>query len=309
MSPRQSWFEHQLEMVERAAKNANYVLPPLKKRNLMQKLIAYWHSLPAWLKYSIVIFVGGASGVLKHQLADSHDCLTWACIKEYVVSGLHGGVLALIAYLMPPPNSGGTPPNTQTINYLGAGANSPNPPITILGGTMKSLALVALCLALSLTAFAQTTTPAPAPVASAFADTTVSFGLTAVTLPSRVTTLSGAETDILLNVSANNVLGESNLISGAPFLGGRYIRLFPSASKWIQEHSAFTGGHFQVGATTSFGVVKSSTPHYGERFGFVLNYAPEGSSTFGLGLDVEANNLPGIARWVPSIAIAPTFHF
>lgn len=266
----------------------------------MQKLIAYWHSLPAWLKYSIVIFVGGASGALKHLWADSHDCLTAACLKEYVISGLHGGVLALLAYLMPPP---GSPPNSP----LPISSVTQGFPIQSTGGTstMKSLTLATLCFVFCCAAVAQTASPP----ASAFADTTVTFGLTAVTLPSRVTTLSGAETDILLNVSANNVLGESNLISGAPFLGGRYIRLFPSASKWIQEHTAFTGGHFQVGATTSFGVVKSSTPHYGERFGFVLNYAPEGSSTFGLGLDVEANNLPGIARWAPSIAIAPTFHF
>jgi hypothetical protein len=163
-----------------------------------------------------------------------------------------------------------------------------------------------LCLALTLAGFAQTSAPAPA---SAFADTTVTFGLTPVSLPSKVQTLSGVETDILLNISASNVLGETSLISTSPFIGGRYIRLFPSASKWIQTHTAFTGGHFQAGLTTSFGIVKASTPHYGERFGFVLNYAPAGSSTFGLGLDVEANNLPGIARWVPSIAVAPTFHF
>lgn len=170
----------------------------------------------------------------------------------------------------------------------------------------KTFMLAVLCLAVSLAGFAQTTTPAPT---SAFTDTTVTFGLTPVTLPSKVNTLSGAETDILLNLTSNNVIGESNLISTSPFLAGRYIRLFPSVSKWIQTHTAFSGGHFQAGLTTSFGIVKASTPHYGERFGFVLNYAPAGSSTFGLGLDVEANNLPGIARWVPSIAVAPTFHF
>jgi hypothetical protein len=171
----------------------------------------------------------------------------------------------------------------------------------------QTLAVAFLCLTLSLAAFAQTTT-STAPV-SAFADTTVTFGLTPITLPSKVQTLSGVETDILLNVSTNNVFGESNVISSQPFLAGRYIRLFPSVSKYLQNHTSFTGGHFQAGLTMSLGVVKAATPHYGERFGFVLNYAPAGSSSFGLGLDVEANNLPGIAHWVPSIAVAPTFHF
>jgi hypothetical protein len=170
----------------------------------------------------------------------------------------------------------------------------------------QTLTLAFLCLALTVSSHAQAATPPPT---SAFADTTVSFGLTAVTLPSRVQTLSGAETDILLNLSTNNVIGETTLISSSPFIGGRYIRLFPSVSKWIQTHTVLTGGHFQAGFTASLGVVKASTPHYGERFGFVLNYAPAGSSSFGLGLDVEANNLPGISHWVPSIAVAPTFHF
>jgi hypothetical protein len=179
---------------------------------------------------------------------------------------------------------------------------------------MKTITLAFLCLALCLCGFAQTAstpTPQPAPTqpTSAFTDTTVSFGLTPVTLPSRVNTLAGAETDILLNVSANNVLGETSLISSSPFIGGRYIRLFPSVSKWIQNHSSFTGGQFQAGLTVSLGVVKADAPHYGERAGFVLNYAPAGNKTFGLGLDVEANNLPGVAHWIPSIAIAPTFHF
>lgn len=175
---------------------------------------------------------------------------------------------------------------------------------------MKTLALAFLCLALTAAGFGQTLPSAPTPApTSAFTDTTVSFGLTAVTLPSKVQTLSGAETDILLNISTSNVIGETTIVSTSPFIGGRYIRLFPGVSKYIQAHSAFAGGHFQAGLTASFGVVKASTPHYGERIGFVLNYAPSGSSTFGLGLDVEANNLPGITTWRPSIAIAPTFHF
>jgi hypothetical protein len=50
-----------------------------------------------------VAFVGGASGVLKHQWADSHDCLSWACIREYAISAVHAGGLATLAYLMRSP--------------------------------------------------------------------------------------------------------------------------------------------------------------------------------------------------------------
>jgi hypothetical protein len=166
-----------------------------------------------------------------------------------------------------------------------------------------------LCLVMAVPAFAQTAAPAPPAAPSAFSDTTVTFGLTPVALPNNVKTLTGIETDVLLNVSTNNVFGETSLISSSPFIGGRYVRLLPGVSKWIQSHTSFVGGHFQAGVTTSLGVVKASSEHYGERVGFVLNYAPAGNSTFGLGVDVEENNFPGIEHWVPSIALAPTFHF
>src|ERR1700691_4299399 len=79
---------------------------------------------------------------------------------------------------------------------------------------MKALTLAVLCLALSVCAIAQT--PAPAP--SAFQDTTVSFNLTPISLRGAKSTIGGAETDILLPVSTNNVFGETTIVdSGYEF--------------------------------------------------------------------------------------------
>jgi hypothetical protein len=144
---------------------------------------------------------------------------------------------------------------------------------------------------------------------SAFADTTYNFTLTPVTLPSLGTTLAGMETDVLINLTKNNNLGETTLISSSPFIGGRYERVFPSVATWLQTHTNFTGGNFQAGLTVSLGVVKADKERWGERAGVFLKYAPNGATNFNVGLDVEANNLPGIAHWQPSIAVGPNFRF
>lgn len=175
---------------------------------------------------------------------------------------------------------------------------------------MRNLFVVVITVALSAAAFSQATPP------SAFAGTTYNFALTPVTLPGQQQTLSGAETDFLVNFTPNNVFGETTLISTATFVGGRYERIFPSVANWIQNHTSLTGGNFEAGVTTSLGVVKGAKEYWGERAGIFLKYAPSGSQNFNIGIDAEWNNLPGIdpstssyGHNVPSIAIGPNFRF
>lgn len=164
---------------------------------------------------------------------------------------------------------------------------------------------VLLCfLVLCGLAFSQTTT-----TQTAFTTTSISFNLSPITLPGVGQTLSGAETDALIHFTTNNIFGETTLISTEPFIGGRYEHVFPSIAKYLQNHTSLTGGNFQAGLTASLGVVKSTKPHWGERAGIFLKYAPAGSTNFDLGIDVEWNNLPDVARHAPSFAIGPDFRF
>jgi hypothetical protein len=70
---------------------------------MKQKLIAYWSSLPSWVKTSIILFAGAASGVIRHAFLASNGCLTEHCILEYVYAGAHVGGVAVGAYLLKSP--------------------------------------------------------------------------------------------------------------------------------------------------------------------------------------------------------------
>ena len=170
----------------------------------------------------------------------------------------------------------------------------------------KLFCLLSICICLCLTAAAQTPTPSPTP----FAGTSVSFGLTPITLPGVGTTLAGAETDTLFHFTNYNLVGATVLVSSSTFVGGRYNRIFPSVSTWLQNHTALTGNQFQVGFTASGGVIQASKTQWGGRGGFFVNYALNGS--WAMGFEAQANYLPGMngtQKWVPSIAVGPSFHF
>jgi hypothetical protein len=167
---------------------------------------------------------------------------------------------------------------------------------------MKKLAFVVVVLVLSLACSAQTP----------FQGTTVSFGLTPITLPTFGQTLAGMETDTLFHLTNNNVIGPTVLVSSDTFVGGRYNRIFPSVSTWLQKYTALTGNQFEVGWTASAGVVNASKEQWGARTGVFVNYAPSGSSTWDIGFEAQANYLPGIVtqgKWVQSFAVGPHFHF
>lgn len=168
---------------------------------------------------------------------------------------------------------------------------------------MKTLAIVLLTVLIATAAFAQTTPP------SAFGGTSISFGLTPITLPGTGQTLTGVETDAMVHFTPNNVFGPTTIISTSPFVGGRYDRVFPQIANYLENHTSLTGGHFQAYVTMSLGVVKAANPHWGERAGLGLRYAPNGSDNFDVGFEVQWNNLPGIAHNKPSVVVGPNFRF
>ncbi len=96
------------------------------------------------------------------------------------------------------------------------------------------------------------------------------------------------------------------------FIGGRYNRLLPSVSNWLNNHSGVINGYkFQFGLTASLGSVRTSNSPkggwWGERAGFFALYGI--NETWGIGLEAQWNNFPGVARHVPSIGLGPNFHF
>jgi hypothetical protein len=70
---------------------------------MLQKLLAYWNPLPAWLKTLIVFVLSSSSGVIRHMYVAEHGCLTRHCILEYFYAGLHVGVAAVFAYFLQSP--------------------------------------------------------------------------------------------------------------------------------------------------------------------------------------------------------------
>lgn len=174
---------------------------------------------------------------------------------------------------------------------------------------MRKVFLVLLSVFLSLPLLAQTTPP------SAFEDTTINFNLTPLTLPGAKQSAPGAETDVKLNVTTNNTIGETTLISSAySFIGGRYDRTIPQFSAWLNNVSpSLNGFNFQLGLTGSLGVVRTplslgnNAEHWGERAGVFLNYKV--SNSMGLAVETQWCNFPGYAHNTYSVAVGPNFHF
>lgn len=172
---------------------------------------------------------------------------------------------------------------------------------------MKTIFTIALIFVLSLVCFGQTP---PVPV---FAETTFNFNLAPIAVPGGNSTLSATEADVMMKITDKDQIGSTNLLNqDMVFIGGRYNRLLPGVSTWFNNHSALINGYqFQFGLTASLGSVRTSNSPkggwWGERAGVFANYGI--NDTWGIGIEVQWNNFPGVARHVPSIALGPSFHF
>lgn len=151
------------------------------------------------------------------------------------------------------------------------------------------------------------------PPQTPFTETSVSFNLSPITLPGAHTTLAAAETDMMWRITNNNHVGATTLIGSTnlTFIGGRYERVFPSVSNWLQEHTNLNGASFEAGLTASLGAVRGANGpvggYWGERFGGYLKYALNGNTA--IAAEAQWNNFPGWQHNVPSIAFGPIFHF
>jgi len=74
------------------------------------KALAWWNSLPPFVKGAIVVSVGSATGVIRHVLQNPNACMTEVCWKGYLVSAMHAGGVTLVAYIMQSPFANTPPP-------------------------------------------------------------------------------------------------------------------------------------------------------------------------------------------------------
>jgi hypothetical protein len=68
---------------------------------MISKVQLWWNSLPHPVQAAIMLFGGAAAGVVKHNFAEAHGCLTWLCVKGYTWSALQGGITAVVALYIP----------------------------------------------------------------------------------------------------------------------------------------------------------------------------------------------------------------
>lgn len=147
----------------------------------------------------------------------------------------------------------------------------------------------------------------------AFPSTTTSINFNPITLPGVKSSVAGMQTDVLIAPSNTFQLGPSTLVnSDMVFAGGKGVYFIQAVSNWIQNHSTNLNGYqWQFGLTGTLGVVKPvgtvGTAHWGESAGVVVNYAVNG--TWGMGLDAEWINLPGVQHNGFKLGFGPNLHF
>ena len=68
---------------------------------MIQKIRDTWNALPHPLQAIIMLFLGAATGVIRHVFQNPNACTTASCWKGYLASALHAGFLAVIALYVP----------------------------------------------------------------------------------------------------------------------------------------------------------------------------------------------------------------
>jgi hypothetical protein len=67
----------------------------------MNKIQAYWNSLPHYVQAPLMVAGGAAAGVLYHALMAPDACLTLACWKGYLHAAIATGVTAGLSLYVP----------------------------------------------------------------------------------------------------------------------------------------------------------------------------------------------------------------
>jgi hypothetical protein len=70
---------------------------------ILQKIRAYWNSLPPWAKGCIFIGASAASGAVKKYFDTPNACLSLHCLGQLALSALHVGGIAALGWVMDSP--------------------------------------------------------------------------------------------------------------------------------------------------------------------------------------------------------------
>ncbi len=167
-------------------------------------------------------------------------------------------------------------------------------------------------------------TPAPVPVA--IQATTFSVTTSAISLPGNRQSTSGALVGVNIAVTPNLSFEQTDFTDAdgmtSGFYGGvRYI--VPKFSTWLDNASPNLSGYdFQLSLSAHFGIDHvvpvgesggqlAAQQHFSAMAGPRLSYAPKGSSTWSLAVDVRWLNLPRPGQrpntWL--VAAGPIIHF
>lgn len=182
---------------------------------------------------------------------------------------------------------------------------------------MKYLATFVFFLCSAGLSFAQT--PAPEPTPSPVS--TFAISTSAISLPGHNETLAGAETGVVLQVTPNVALRQTNFLSSGAQVNGYFGGVdytIAKFSKFIDNKSPYLAGYnFKLQVTASAGASRIANPttndviqHWAFLAGGRLSYAPKGSQTFSLAIEVQDLNTPGLAkRNNLVVALGPSLHF
>lgn len=67
----------------------------------MDKIKAFWNSLPHVAQAGLVLFAGAALSVIFNAVGQEHSCLSFSCWRQYLGDGFRAGVGAVVALYLP----------------------------------------------------------------------------------------------------------------------------------------------------------------------------------------------------------------
>ena len=93
---------------------------------MIQKLKAFWASLPHVVQAAIVLFVSTAGTTIAHSIEDGIVPHNWVDVKHLLVSAIVAGIVAVRAFYLLPNGKAQLVKQAEAINAQQA-SNGPNP--------------------------------------------------------------------------------------------------------------------------------------------------------------------------------------
>lgn len=176
---------------------------------------------------------------------------------------------------------------------------------------MKALSFLVLSLLFCIASFGQTVTP-PTVTTSTF-----TLNSTAISLPGGKSTVPGTDTQMLINITPNFSLRDSNFVSpignGFQYFGAGFRYDIPYLSKALNNFSSNLNGlKFKFGVTGTVGIDRvtssnSTNQHYGLTLGGHVDYYL--NNVWSLGAEIEYAKFPGLNNNTAIAKFGPAVHF